>query len=193
MANVLVLFESRYGQSAKIAEFIAEGARRRGFSARVAPIKTSNEDDLDWQDAVVVVAPTYFGRFPAVVEAFLVEQGHLLAVLPTMFVGVSNSAASHDPAIRLEAERSARTFTARVGLHARSLATVGGALAYPRYGFFLRLMMRFIAAREGSSTDTSRVHELTDWRVLAVQLGTFLQSLAPRTARATAHEARRAS
>jgi hypothetical protein len=40
------------------------------------------------------------------------------------------------------------------------------ALAYPRYGTILRWIMKRIALREGTPTDTSRVHELTDWRAL---------------------------
>lgn len=39
---------------------------------------------------------------------------------------------------------------------------VAGALAYSRYGFLKRRVMRWISRREGGDTDTSRDYEYTD-------------------------------
>jgi menaquinone-dependent protoporphyrinogen oxidase len=45
-------------------------------------------------------------------------------------------------------------------------ALVAGALPYTRYGFWKRFLMKRIARSHGDPIDTSRDHELTDWRAL---------------------------
>jgi menaquinone-dependent protoporphyrinogen oxidase len=43
---------------------------------------------------------------------------------------------------------------------------VAGALAYSRYNFIIRFVMKQIARKAGAPTDTSRDYELTDWPTL---------------------------
>ena len=40
---------------------------------------------------------------------------------------------------------------------------VAGALAYSKYNFFIRFVMKRIARKAGAPTDTSRDYEFTDW------------------------------
>jgi menaquinone-dependent protoporphyrinogen oxidase len=42
-----------------------------------------------------------------------------------------------------------------------------GSLAYTRYNFVIRFIMRRIARKEGAPTDKSRDYELTDWTEVA--------------------------
>ncbi|HEX4740332.1 MAG TPA: NAD(P)H:quinone oxidoreductase [Caulobacteraceae bacterium] len=97
MARVLVLYYSSYGHIETMAGAIAEGARAGGATAHVkrvpetvpaeiaraahfkldqaAPIAQVN--DLADYDAVVVGAPTRFGRMPSQMAAFLDQAGPL--------------------------------------------------------------------------------------------------------------------
>ena len=43
---------------------------------------------------------------------------------------------------------------------------VAGALPYTRYNWFIRLVMKRIAAKAGGDTDTTRDYEYTDWEDL---------------------------
>jgi menaquinone-dependent protoporphyrinogen oxidase len=43
---------------------------------------------------------------------------------------------------------------------------VAGALAYSKYSFFVKLVMKTIAWKAGGPTDTSRDYEFTDWATL---------------------------
>jgi menaquinone-dependent protoporphyrinogen oxidase len=43
---------------------------------------------------------------------------------------------------------------------------VAGTLAYSRYNFIIRFVMKRIARKNGAPTDTSRDYELTDWAAL---------------------------
>jgi menaquinone-dependent protoporphyrinogen IX oxidase len=174
MTSILVVFESKYGQAQKIAEFIADLARRRGLLPRLVPVGAAAVIDPADHDAVIVVAPIYVGRHPRTIEQFLRRHVEVLSLVPTAFVSVSNSAGSADPNARADAKRLAKTFVDGVGARARLVATAGGAFAYPRYGFVLRLVMKLIARRTGGPKDTTRIHELTDWAKLEGDLVPFL-------------------
>lgn len=99
MSNVLVLYYSSYGHVETMAQAVAEGARGTGarVDVRRVPETTSEEvaksahfkldqaaplaqiDDLANYDAIIVGAPTRFGRMPAQMAAFLDRAGGLWA------------------------------------------------------------------------------------------------------------------
>ncbi|MGM9488329.1 NAD(P)H:quinone oxidoreductase [Ideonella sp. YS5] len=99
MSKVLVLYYSSYGHIETMATAIAEGARSAGASVDIkrvpetapsevakaahfkldqaAPVATI--DDLPNYDAIIVGAPTRFGRMPAQMASFLDQAGGLWA------------------------------------------------------------------------------------------------------------------
>ena len=99
MAKVLVLYYSTYGHIEQMANAVAEGARAAGATVDVkrvpetvpeeiaknahfklqqdAPIATVNE--LPDYDAIIIGAPTRYGRMPAQMAAFLDQTGGLWA------------------------------------------------------------------------------------------------------------------
>jgi menaquinone-dependent protoporphyrinogen oxidase len=177
MVDILVIFESKYGHSQRVAQFVADIAGRRGIVTKIVRIEAASGLDVHDHDAVVIVAPIYFGRHPPLTEAYLRARADVLSMVPTAFVAVSNSAASADPKARKKAETIARAFVTKTGVRARLVVAAGGAFAYPRYAFLLRLAMKLIAFWTGAPTDTSRVHELTDWDALERAFTTFFDVL----------------
>jgi NAD(P)H dehydrogenase (quinone) len=99
MSRVLVLYYSTYGHIETMAQAVAEGARAAGATVDVkrvpetvpqdiaesshfkvdqeAPVATVA--DLEHYDAVIVGAPTRFGRMPSQMAAFLDQAGGLWA------------------------------------------------------------------------------------------------------------------
>jgi NAD(P)H dehydrogenase (quinone) len=99
MAKVLVLYYSSYGHIETMAEAIADGARSAGATVDIkrvpetvpeeiaksayfkleqsAPVATIA--DLEHYDAIVIGAPTRFGRMPGQMAAFLDQAGGLWA------------------------------------------------------------------------------------------------------------------
>jgi menaquinone-dependent protoporphyrinogen oxidase len=59
------------------------------------------------------------------------------------------------------ARKLAQGFAESAGWKPFRIASVAGALAYTRYGFFIRFIMRRIAKKEGFTTRAG-YHELTD-------------------------------
>lgn len=99
MAKVLVLYYSTYGHIETMANAVAEGARGAGATVDVkrvpetvpediaknghfkleqsAPIATV--DELEHYDAIIIGAPTRYGRMPSQMAAFLDQTGGLWA------------------------------------------------------------------------------------------------------------------
>jgi NAD(P)H dehydrogenase (quinone) len=62
MGNVLVLFHSKSGNTARMARLVADGAAEvPGTEVRLRPVAEAVADDLDWCDGVAVGSPTNFG------------------------------------------------------------------------------------------------------------------------------------
>ena len=99
MAKVLVLYYSTYGHIETMANAVAEGARKAGATVDVkrvpetvpeevaknghfklqqdAPV--AKPDELEHYDAIIIGAPTRYGRMPSQMAAFLDQTGGLWA------------------------------------------------------------------------------------------------------------------
>ena len=99
MSKVLVLYYSTYGHLETMAQAVAEGARSTGASVDVKRVPetvphdiakyahfmldqsahVANVDELEHYDAIIVGAPTRFGRMPSQMASFLDQAGGLWA------------------------------------------------------------------------------------------------------------------
>ena len=99
MPKVLVLYYSTYGHIETMANAVAEGARNTGATVDIKRVpETVPEDiakgahfkldqaapvatvaDLEHYDAIIIGAPTRFGRLPSQLAAFLDQAGGLWA------------------------------------------------------------------------------------------------------------------
>ena len=62
MSRILVLFDSKSGNVAKMAGFVADGARSiSGTEVRVLSIDEATADDVVWCDGIAVGSPTNMG------------------------------------------------------------------------------------------------------------------------------------
>ena len=118
MTKVLVLYYSSYGHMEKMAEAAAEGAREAGATvdvkrvpellteeaARAAHYKLDQKapvakvEDLATYDAIIVGAPTRFGRMAAQMANFIDQTGGLWmrgALIGKVGSGMSSTATQH--------------------------------------------------------------------------------------------------
>ena len=76
---------------------------------------------------------------------------------------MSLTSATDDEAHVHQAHGMVAELLGETGLDPDLVGLFAGALAYTRYGWFKRRLMRRAAAQEGTDTDTSRDYEYTDW------------------------------
>ena len=169
MADVLVLFATREGQTAKIARRMAGVLEAKGHRVEMREAGSSREMDLGRYRAIFVGSPIRMGHYLPSVVRFVKERRKALQRVPSAFFSVSLAVAHHQNSERrnkegrAESMRVVQKFTRKTGWNPRRVELIAGALPYSKYGFLIRFVMRRISAHAGGDTDTSRDYEYTDW------------------------------
>jgi len=159
--RVLVAFHSTEGQTAKIAEHIGDILTLSGAVPEVA------DADADPSpvgfDGIVVGDSIHVGHHSKSLVQWLERHREQMRDRPSALFQVSLVSANTDAEHTAVARQLADELCAETGFDPDRVALFAGALAYTKYGWLTRRMLRSIAAKEGGSTDTSRDHEFTDW------------------------------
>lgn len=186
MKNLLISFESKYGQTEKIARYVADLARERGVGVRLGRVTDITADEVASADAFIVLAPIFTGRHPKTVYDFVGRYGSALRTRPTAFFSVSGSAGSKNIADRTAARKIANDFVSETGMGAIVIDTFAGAISYPKYNWLLRIVMKRISKKEGGSSDTTKTDERTDWNVVDASTVHFFDMVEGRSETAAA-------
>jgi menaquinone-dependent protoporphyrinogen oxidase len=175
--RVLIAFATMYGQTGKIARFLEERLEARGIRVLVKPCReVAGSGALESFDAVVVGGSVIMEGLHRDARRFVAQRVDELNDTTSAFFQVSGAAGS-----TLETEREAARsimdrFLAKSGWSPTERASLAGGIPYTKYPFWLKWVMRWISAKNGGSTDTSRDHEYTDW----TQVATFADAVAER-------------
>ena len=162
--DILIIYGTSYGQTAKIARFMADQLRETGARATLVDVDEIPRDlDLAAYDGVLVGGSVLYGRHKKALRRFVQSHREALARVPSGFFSLSGSAASANAADRARASAFIDDFARRTGWRPSLTVSLAGAMAYTRYHPLMRWMLRRIARNEGRPTDTSRDHEMTDW------------------------------
>jgi menaquinone-dependent protoporphyrinogen oxidase len=163
MANILIVYGTRYGQTERVVLEIGRVLGDMGH--RVTTIKGDRPGgfSLDGVDAVLVASSVLYGRHQRYIRNFLRRYATHLNALPSAFASVSGAAAGESAEGRKQAQQYVDRLLGETGWRPRMVELVGGAMAYTRYDPVTRWIIRLINQRKGGPTDTSRDHESTNW------------------------------
>jgi menaquinone-dependent protoporphyrinogen oxidase len=159
--RMLVAFHSSVGQTAKIAEHVGDILGLRGAAADV--VDADAHPTPSAYDGVVVGDSIHVGHHSKSLVQWLRTHSAELADRPTALFQVSLVSANRDAEHTDAAERLVQELRDETGFAPDVVAMFAGALAYTKYGWLTRRMLRSIAEKEGGSTDTTQDHEYTDW------------------------------
>ena len=168
MAEVLILFATREGQTEKIARRMAAVLEGKGHRVELRDIdRSARELDLRRYEAVFVGSPVRVGAYLKSVVRFAQERREDLERIPSAFFSVSLAVAARKGERRTDGRaetlRVVEKFKGATGWRPRRIELIAGALPYSKYNFLIRFVMRRIAKAAGGDTDTSRDYEYTDW------------------------------
>jgi menaquinone-dependent protoporphyrinogen oxidase len=165
MTRILILYSTTDGHTAKVADVIADTLRAHGVGVDVH--KAGGTDCRpDGYDGVIVAAPVRGGRYQKSVRGWVRAHAGALNGTTTAFVSVCLGVLQRDPAVDRTLKTIMTGFLAETGWQPSITKVVAGALAYTRYNWFIRQVMKRIAAKAGGDTDTTRDYEYTDWQDL---------------------------
>ena len=162
--RILIVYGSTHGQTAKIGRHIGNLLRTLGRTVTLVDADALPHAlaPRDFDGVIIGSSITYRRHQPAVLR-FVRAHRDVLSAKPSAFFSVSASAAGRTEEERDGARRCVNRFLRQTGWRPGVTATIGGAMVYTKYNPFLRWITRYISAKSGGPTDTSRDHELTDW------------------------------
>jgi len=184
MAEILVVYGTRHGHTAHIAERVASLLRTAGHEVDVRDARSNPALTARYQ-AVIVGASVHVGSYEREIRRWVRSHVDELAERATAFFSVSLSSASHDPNHDAESQDVIQRFFTETAWHPMHVAMFGGALEYSKYNPLVRLIMKHLVRREehGRYADTSRNYDLTDY----TEVDTFAHAFAAQFQRRELH------
>jgi menaquinone-dependent protoporphyrinogen oxidase len=170
--NVLIIYASIEGQTAKIAHFMESELEKAGHSVRMVDAQGTDTLALDDVDKVILAAPVHERRHPQLFETLLIARKKTLETRDTLLVSVSLSAAF--PEGVEEAGEYVTELKMRTGFEPTAELLVAGAIRTGHYDYFATQVLRHVVLRDRNYDPSSEEHEFTDWKALSAALESFM-------------------
>lgn len=122
---------------------------------------------------MLIGASIRYGHFNKTVNTFVTTHLRELQRLPSGFFSVNLTARKPEKRTP-QTNAYTRKFLLQSPWQPDCCAVFAGALRYPRYGFFDRIMIQLIMRMTGGETDATKEVEYTDW----AQVGRFAHEFA---------------
>jgi menaquinone-dependent protoporphyrinogen oxidase len=177
MTRIYIAYATTEGQTAEIAEYIADVIRGHGHDVDAVDIKHSGDSVPPGYGGVIVGASIHLGKHDKHASDYVRRNRAVLEQVPSALFSVS--LAAHDDI--QEAEGYVAKFENETGWRPDRIALFGGALRYTQYGFLKRRLMKKIAGDKPGDlgTDTSRDYVYTEWDGVKRFAEDFLGTLPP--------------
>ncbi len=185
MKKLLIVYGTGQGQTAKVAQRMAERARKNGYYVDVFQgNKLPAGFSLVGYDAALIGASIHLNRYQKYMSDFVQKRRQALQVIPSAFFLVSLSARGQTEKDRERTQRYIAKFTRKTGWQPGMIATFPGALPFSQYGWYLKLHMKIVMRLAEPQLPLDRDYEFTDWDAVDRFADDFLASLHPAQAEA---------
>ncbi|OEF24343.1 menaquinone-dependent protoporphyrinogen IX dehydrogenase [Vibrio rumoiensis] len=160
MKKNIILYSTREGQTSKIANYIAEQLGLQ--SCDLVDLHQAEEMDLRQYEKVIIGASIRYGHFHKKLYQFIQINLDELQKAKAVFYCV-NLTARKEGKDTPEGSAYIQSFLKKSPWTPDLIGVFAGALYYPRYRWFDRVMIRFIMTMTGGETDITKEVEYTDW------------------------------
>ncbi|MFN3576229.1 MAG: flavodoxin domain-containing protein [Tabrizicola sp.] len=177
---VLIAYATTDGQTRKIARFAADRLAGQGQAVELLNLEDAEGLDLSRFDAAILAGSLHAGGFQKSLSRFAAAARAELALMPTLFLAVSLSAAGQDAEDWAGLRKCLADFEMETGWTPGRVEHVAGAFRFSEYDFFRAWAMRRIADMKGETVEPGKDKEYTDWAALGATLDAWLAELEPR-------------
>lgn len=171
--KTLILFSTRDGQTQEIASYLASELNDLGVCADVVNLNRTQEIDWSKYERVVIGASIRYGHFHPALANFVKKHLSQLNKLPGAFFSV-NLVARKPEKSSPQTNSYTRKFLLSSPWQPDRCAVFAGALRYPHYRWYDRLMIQLIMKMTGGETDRRKEVVYTDW----LQVANFAREIA---------------
>nr|WP_233149070.1 menaquinone-dependent protoporphyrinogen IX dehydrogenase [Shimwellia pseudoproteus] len=161
-----MLFSTRDGQTHKIARHIAGILEARGKTCELVDLHQCREPDWANVECVVIGASIRYGHFHKSLSRFVNTYAQQLKALPGALFTV-NLVARKPEKQTPDTNSYTRKFLEASPWQPQLCQVFAGALRYPHYTWYDRMMIRLIMKMTGGETDVHKEVEYTDWQAVA--------------------------
>jgi menaquinone-dependent protoporphyrinogen oxidase len=163
MPDVLLVYATTHGHTAKIANRIGDVLREGGLGVDLHDVRTAAKPDLRAYDGVIVGASVHGGHHQHEIVDWARGHARALNGLPSAFFSVCLTAADDTEESHRATREYIDVFLDDTGWIPRETVSFAGALQYREYDFVTRLVMRVLMRRGEHPTDVTEDYDYTDW------------------------------
>ncbi len=161
--NILLLYCSRDGHTKTIATHIAGLLQDAHAVCDVVDLLHANAIILSRYQRVIIGASVHYGRFNPALLTFIHHHAEQLNRMPGAFFSV-NLTARKPEKCSPETNGYVRKFLKKIAWKPPLCAVFAGALRYPHYRWFDRIMIQLIMHMTGGETDRRKEVDYTNWQ-----------------------------
>jgi menaquinone-dependent protoporphyrinogen oxidase len=174
MARILLVYGTREGHTAHLADDIAITLEAESHRVDVRNL-LHDHPSADAYDAVVVGASVHAHGYEREVRHWVRAHRDELWSMPSAFFSVCLSSANRDTKSNAEVDAVIDSFVEDTGWKPRLVGRFAGAIAYSKYNWFIKRVIRRIVRHEtnGQYQDMSRDYDLTDYDEVTAFAKTF--------------------
>ena len=181
MAKYLVVYGTKEGQTAKIADKIGQVIREHGFEPDLYDAsKVPSTLSINDYCGVIIGSSIHILHWSNPAIRFAKRYKTSLDKIPSAFFSVSMTMASKKEEERAKLDPYVEDFFKKSGWHPKMTANFAGAMAYTKYGWFTKWLMQKIAKSKGEIDDvidTSKDCEYTDWNQVSKFANEFVDQV----------------
>lgn len=164
MTSALIAFATSEGQTERIASRLAERFAEAEVDVHLRELgDLGDSPELNGFDLVVLGASIHVGSHQQSAVDFATAHAEALTERSSAFFSVSLTASDHTPDAAATVQEYLQQFVESTGWQPAVMAGFAGRLAYTRYGFVKKRVVRTIARKGGKAVDLTQDHEYTDW------------------------------
>jgi menaquinone-dependent protoporphyrinogen oxidase len=166
MADILIVYGTTEGHTSEIVEHMREVLESRGHTVLIDQAGDGVAGIPDGIDGVIVGGAVHTGKQNGKVRQFVKDNRATLEAIPSAFFQVCLNAADPDPEVAAAGNQELLdAFVAETGWQPARTDTFAGMLAWTRYGFLKRLVMKRIVRTKvpPEELDTTRDVDYTDY------------------------------
>ena len=186
MANILIAYITKEGQTAKIAETIATQLQSLNHDTRLIDLAHDDPNDApcDYQ-ATIIAASVHMGRHQEQALAFVKQFRDMLDQRKTAFLSVSMSAASTEQAGKQQAKEQLESFLQEANWRPHMTEMIAGAIRISEFSCLWRWIIKVSQRMVNKELtrlgwpDLGRDQEFTDWDALHRFVEQFADGLKP--------------
>lgn len=170
--KTVIFYLTRDGQTRKIAEHMATEWQGEVSVYSLRDYAEITPYALAKFDCIVIGASIRYGHFDLLLEQFIRKHSNVLNEKKTAFFSV-NLTARKPNKNTAQTNVYTRKLLARITWRPDIVEVFAGALRYPSYRWFDRIMIRLIMKITGGETDARYEYEYTNWQ----QVSQFTQRM----------------